>query len=65
MSNERNYFKYGEIIFRDSTKINDILVNYTIIPNGYLVQEENDPKKIYVFKTYKDIEIYFEGKKYE
>jgi hypothetical protein len=63
MNNEENYFKYGKIIFRKRERFNDIFLNYTIIPYGYLAQEESNPENIYVFKTYTDMKNYFEGKK--
>jgi hypothetical protein len=59
MSNESPNFKYGEILFIESREFDKATINFTIVPEAYLVQEVDNPNKIYMFKTYKDMEDYF------
>jgi len=60
MSNEQEEFKYGEISFFTQKSFFGTEVRYTIVPEGYLVQELDNPLKIYIFRTFKDIEDYFD-----
>jgi hypothetical protein len=55
-------FKYGEVIFRDSKMFNDTLVRFTTVPHAYLAQEVDNPQKIYMFSSYKEMQEYFTKK---
>jgi len=52
-------FKYGEIFFESGAKFDLAEVNYQIVPYGYLVQDLNDPLRLFMFETYKDMVDYF------
>ena len=52
-------FKFGKIEFVQTIKFDLADVNYQIVPRGYLVQDINNPKNIYMFNTYVDMEDYF------
>ena len=59
MSNESLAFKYGEISFHERRNFDKAAIRYQIVPEAYLVQAIDHPEKIYMFRTYKDMEDYF------
>jgi hypothetical protein len=59
MSNESLAFKYGEINFNEMRVFDKATIRFTIVPEAYLAQDVNNPKNIYMFQTYKDMENYF------
>jgi hypothetical protein len=65
MSDKQSTFKYGEITFREMRVFGEVVIHFTVVPEAYLVQEVYQPQKIYMFRTYKEMEEYFTKKGYQ
>jgi len=59
MSNNEQEYKYGEVNFFEIREFNKATIQFTIIPYVYLAQDIKNPQKIYLFRTYKEMEDYF------
>lgn len=55
----KNEYKWGDIDFRQFVSVGQFKLDYTTIPYGYLVRDQENISDLYVFETYQDIINYF------
>jgi len=59
MSTSNPNFKYGALTFRYRQDLDLASVNYMIVPEGYLAQDRDNPERLYMFRTLKELTDYF------